>query len=69
MSTRDELRKRCLDDTLNKQFKGYESCVYFLDGTDSTPTDIKKKKRICVYWFYNVRFKISNKPNGGIASW
>ena len=39
MSTRDELAG-VLADTINKQFKDMK-VAYFLDGTDSTPTDIK----------------------------
>ena len=39
MSTRDELAG-VLADTINKQFKDMK-VAYFLDGTDTTPTDIK----------------------------
>ena len=39
MSTRDELAG-VLADTLNKQFKDMK-VAYFLDGSDTTPTDIK----------------------------
>ena len=39
MPTRDELAG-VLADTINKQFKDMK-VAYFLDGTDTTPTDIK----------------------------
>ena len=39
MSTRDELAG-VLADTINKQFKDMK-VAYFLDGSDTTPTDVK----------------------------
>ena len=39
MSTRDELAG-VLIDTINKQFKDMK-VAYFLDGSDTTPTDVK----------------------------
>lgn len=39
MSVRDELAN-VLADSLNKQFKDMK-VAYFLDGSDTTPTDIK----------------------------
>ena len=39
MSTRDDLAG-VLADTINKQFKDMK-VAYFLDGSDTTPTDIK----------------------------
>ena len=40
MSVRDELAN-VLADSLNKQFKDMK-VAYFLDGSDTTPTDIKE---------------------------
>ena len=62
MSTRDELAG-VLADTLNKQFKDMK-VAYFLDGTDSTPTDIKE---FVSTGSTMLDLAISNKPNGGIA--
>ena len=62
MSTRDELAG-VLADTINKQFKDMK-VAYFLDGTDSTPTDIKD---IVSTGSTMLDLAISNKPNGGIA--
>ena len=39
MSTRDRINW-CLNDTINKQFKDMK-VLYFLDGSDTTPTDVK----------------------------
>jgi len=62
MSTRDELAG-VLADTLNKQFKDMK-VAYFLDGTDTTPTDIKD---FVSTGSTMLDLAISNKPNGGIA--
>ena len=62
MSTRDELAG-VLADTINKQFKDMK-VAYFLDGTDSTPTDIKD---FVSTGSTMLDLAISNKPDGGIA--
>ena len=62
MSTRDELAG-VLADTLNKQFKDMK-VAYFLDGTDTTPTDIKD---FVSTGSTMLDLAISNKPDGGIA--
>ena len=62
MSTRDELAG-VLADTINKQFKDMK-VAYFLDGTDTTPTDIKD---FVSTGSTMLDLAISNKPNGGIA--
>ena len=62
MSTRDELAG-VLADTINEQFKDIK-VAYFLDGTDSTPTDIKD---FVSTGSTMLDLAISNKPNGGIA--
>ncbi len=62
MSTRDELAG-VLADTLNKQFKDMK-VAYFLDGTDTTPTDIKD---FVSTGSTMLDLAISNKPNGGVA--
>ena len=62
MYTRDELAG-VLADTINKQFKDMK-VAYFLDGTDSTPTDIKD---FVSTGSTMLDLAISNKPNGGIA--
>ena len=62
MSTRDELAG-VLADTLNKQFKDMK-VAYFLDGSDTTPTDIKD---FVSTGSTILDLVISNKPNGGIA--
>ena len=62
MSTRDELAG-VLADTINKQFKDMK-VAYFLDGTDSTPTDIKD---FVSTGSTMLDLAISNKPIGGIA--
>ena len=62
MSTRDELAG-VLADTLNKQFKDMK-VAYFLDGTDTTPTDIKD---FVSTGSTMLDLAISNKANGGIA--
>ena len=62
MSTRDDLAN-VLANTLNKQFKDMK-VAYFLDGTDTTPTDIKD---FVSTGSTMLDLAISNKPNGGIA--
>ena len=62
MSTRDELAS-VLADTINKQFKDMK-VAYFLDGSDSTPTDIKEHISTGSTM---LDLAIANKPNGGIA--
>ena len=62
MSTRDELAG-VLADTINKQFKDMK-VAYFLDGTDTTPTDIKD---FISTGSSMLDLAIANKPNGGIA--
>jgi len=62
MSTRDELAG-VLAETLNKQFKDMK-VAYFLDGSDTTPTDIKD---FVSTGSTMLDLAISNKPNGGIA--
>ncbi len=41
MSVNDVLAKT-LADSLNKKFKDTNKVAYFLDGSDTTPTDIKE---------------------------
>ena len=62
MSTRDDLAN-VLANTLNKQFKDMK-VAYFLDGSDTTPTDIKE---FVSTGSTMLDLAISNKPNGGIA--
>ena len=62
MSVRDELAN-VLADRLNKQFK-YMKVAYFLDGSDTTPTDIKE---FISTGSTMLDLAIANKPNGGIA--
>ena len=62
MSTRDDLAG-VLADTINKNFKDMK-VAYFLDGTDTTPTDIKD---FVSTGSTMLDLAISNKPNGGIA--
>ena len=62
MSVRDELAN-VLADSLNKQFKDMK-VAYFLDGSDTTPTDIKE---FVSTGSTMLDLAISNKPNGGIA--
>lgn len=52
-----------LADSLNKKFKDTK-VAYFLDGTDTTPTDIKD---FISTGSSMLDLAISNKPNGGIA--
>ena len=62
MSVRDELAD-VLADTLNKKFKDMK-VAYFLDGSDSTPTDIED---FVSTGSTMLDLAIANKPNGGIA--
>ena len=62
MSTRDELAGQ-LAASLNKQFKDTK-VAYFLDGSDTTPTDIKE---FISTGSTLLDLAISNRPNGGIA--
>ena len=62
MSTRDVLAG-VLADTLNKQFKDMK-VAYFLDGTDTTPTDIKD---FVSTGSTMLDLAISNKPNCCVA--
>ena len=62
MSTRDELAG-VLADTINKQFKDMK-VAYFLDGSDTTPTDVKD---FISTGSTMLDLAISNKSNGGIA--
>jgi len=62
MSVRDELAN-VLADSLNKQFKDMK-VAYFLDGSDTTPTDIKE---FISTGSTMLDLAIANKPDGGIA--
>ena len=62
MSTRDDLAG-VLADTINKQFKDMK-VAYFLDGSDTTPTDIKD---FISTGSTMLDLAISNRPDGGIA--
>ena len=62
MSTRDDLAG-VLADTINKQIKDMK-VAYFLDGSDTTPTDIKD---FVSTGSTMLDLAISNQPNGGIA--
>ena len=62
MSTRDELAG-VLADTINKQFKDMK-VAYFLDGSDTTPTDVKD---FISTGSTMLDLAISNKSDGGIA--
>ena len=62
MSTRDELAG-VLANTINKQFKDMK-VAYFLDGTDTTPTDIKD---FISTGSTMLDLAISNRADGGIA--
>ena len=62
MSTRDELAG-VLADTINKNFKDMK-VAYLLDGSDTTPTDVKD---FISTGSTMLDLAISNKSNGGIA--
>ena len=61
-NTKDGL-EGLLADTLNKKFKNFK-VAYFLDGSDSTPTDIRE---FLSTGSSILDLAISNRPNGGIA--
>ena len=61
-NTKDDLAN-ILADTLNKKFKNFK-VAYFLDGSDSTPTDIRE---FLSTGSSILDLAISNRPNGGIA--
>ena len=63
MSVNDVLAKS-LADSLNKKFKDTNKVAYFLDGSDSTPTDIKE---FISTGSSTLDLAISNRPDGGIA--
>ena len=63
MSVNDVLAKT-LADSLNKKFKDTNKVAYFLDGSDTTPTDIKE---FISTGSSTLDLAIANKPNGGIA--
>ena len=60
--TKDDLAN-ILADGLNKKFKNYK-VAYFLDGSDTTPTDIRE---FLSTGSSILDLAISNRPNGGIA--
>lgn len=60
--TKDDLAN-ILADNLNKKFKNYK-VAYFLDGSDTTPTDIRE---FLSTGSSILDLAISNRPNGGIA--
>ena len=62
LAVKDE-RAQALADNLNKNFKN-NRVAYFLDGSDSTPTDIKE---FISTGSSILALAISNRPNGGIA--
>ena len=62
MSEKDELAG-IIADELNKQFKDMK-VAYFLDGSDTTPTDVKD---FISTGSTMLDLAISNKPDGGIA--
>ena len=61
-SSRDELSS-ILADNLNKKFKSAHKVAYFLDGEETTPTDLDE-------WVSTgspmLDLAISNRPNGGL---
>jgi recombination protein RecA len=63
MSSVNDVLARTLADSLNKKFKDTK-VAYFLDGTDTTPTDIKD---FISTGSSMLDLAIANKPNGGIA--
>jgi len=63
MSVNDVLAKS-LADSLNKKFKDTNKVAYFLDGSDTTPTDIKD---FISTGSSTLDLAISNRPDGGIA--
>jgi recombination protein RecA len=63
MSVNDVLAKT-LADSLNKKFKDTNKVAYFLDGSDTTPTDIRE---FISTGSSTLDLAISNRPDGGIA--
>ncbi len=63
MSVNDVLAKT-LADSLNKKFKDTNKVAYFLDGSDTTPTDIRD---FISTGSSTLDLAISNRPDGGIA--
>ena len=63
MSVNDVLANT-LADSLNKKFKDTNKVAYFLDGSDTTPTDIKD---FISTGSSTLDLAISNRQNGGIA--
>ena len=63
MSVNDVLANT-LADSLNKKFKDTNKVAYFLDGSDTTPTDIKE---FISTGSSTLDLAISNRPDGGIA--
>ena len=63
MSSVNDVLARTLADSLNKKFKDTK-VAYFLDGTDTTPTDIKD---FISTGSSMLDLAISNRPDGGIA--
>ena len=63
MSVTDVLAKT-LADSLNKKFKDTNKVAYFLDGSDTTPTDIRE---FISTGSSTLDLAISNRPDGGIA--
>ena len=63
LAVKDELAQ-ALADNLNKKIGKDNRVAYFLDGSDSTPTDIKE---FISTGSSILDLAISNRPNGGIA--
>ena len=63
MQSVNDVLAKTLADSLNKKFKDTK-VAYFLDGTDTTPTDIKD---FISTGSSMLDLAIANKPNGGIA--
>ena len=63
LAVKDELAQ-VLADNLNKKIGKNNRVAYFLDGSDSTPTDIKE---FISTGSSILDLAISNRPNGGIA--
>ena len=65
MSVNDVLAKS-LADSLNKKFKDTNKVAYFLDGSDTTPTDIKE---FISTGSSTLDLAISNRARWGYCSW
>ena len=63
LAVKDELAQ-VLAENLNKKIGKDNRVAYFLDGSDSTPTDIKE---FISTGSSILDLAISNRPNGGIA--